>query len=370
MKRILISVCGEGLGHTTRCLAIANKFKIKNKDNKILFLAYGKSKDFIEKNGYKVKETCPEIRFEGKDGKLSVLEGIKAGVTKVNPFKAVYIEYNTIKRYKPDLIFTDCKYSTAIAALLLQKDYYLITNQNTFSPKRNDLTPMKLISYFGHKGLSPFNRKAKKIIIPDLLPPNTVCDYNLKITKNMAFSGPIIRYNIEKSYQPIKGDYILSLIGGYEYKSCILEELIKIGNKKNKKIKIVCSNYKRLFSRLKKMVKFKEIEIILFVINMEDLIKKSSFIVCPGGHSTLMEAISFGKPVITIPDLNHPEQEANSRKVAELGFGILLTHNKLDKLEESIIEMENNQGYFDKASELCELAKNESQNFFKIIKEK
>jgi uncharacterized protein (TIGR00661 family) len=70
-----------------------------------------------------------------------------------------------------------------------------------------------------------------------------------------------------------------------------------------------------------------------------------------------MEAVSFGKPVITIPDLNHPEQQANTKKVVELGFGISLSYKNLQKLEERIKEIESDKKYQKKAEELCQIAK-------------
>lgn len=71
--KILISVCGEGFGHTTRCVAIGEALK---NDYEISYIAYGKSKNFIEKYGFKVFETFPEIKLKGKDGKFDITSSI------------------------------------------------------------------------------------------------------------------------------------------------------------------------------------------------------------------------------------------------------------------------------------------------------
>ena len=85
----------------------------------------------------------------------------------------------------------------------------------------------------------------------------------------------------------------------------------------------------------------------------------------------MMEAISFGKPVITIPDLYHPEQENNSRKIGDLKCGIALSHVDLeDTLEWAIDEMMNNSIYFKNARKLKELCKfyNGRENIREMVK--
>ena len=228
--QIVISVCGEGFGHTTRSLSLASKFKKENPKNEILFLAYGKSRELIEKKGYKVFKTCSELSLDGKNGEFNILRSFKRFFsTKTNLFRAIYLEYKIIKKYKPDFIITDCKYSTAIASLLLKKNYNLITNQNKAFSQKKSL--VELISFLGHKILNFLNKRADRLIVPDLAPPHTICEYNIKKTKNIVFAGPLVDYEIKKDYKSIKGDYILALIGGYPYRSAIL--LFKLSIIKN-----------------------------------------------------------------------------------------------------------------------------------------
>ena len=48
--KILILICGEGLGHTSRCLALGKEFLTAG--HEVHFGAYGYSKEMIEKTGY------------------------------------------------------------------------------------------------------------------------------------------------------------------------------------------------------------------------------------------------------------------------------------------------------------------------------
>ena len=86
---------------------------------------------------------------------------------------------------------------------------------------------------------------------------------------------------------------------------------------------------------------------------MDELIKKCSFVVCHGGHSTLMEATCFGKPIITVPDLDHPEQENNAKKIADMGCGIALSYREVDNnLEEASEKMSSTTKYLENSKKL------------------
>ncbi|XRO74819.1 MJ1255/VC2487 family glycosyltransferase [Methanocaldococcus sp. 28A] len=364
--KILISVCGEGFGHTTRCIAIGEALK---DDYEISYIAYGKSKDFIEKYNFKVFETFPEIKLKGKDGKFNLTSSIFN--KEYSPKKAIRREIEIIKEYNPDLIISDCKYSTIVAAKLLKKPVICISNQNYTKYKLKT----DLIVYPTMKALNIINERCERFIVPDFPPPYTICEYNLKIIKNMEFIGPLIRYDIEDedNDENTKENYILSVIGGFEYRYKILEELGKIALKNNLNVKLVCGSYevaKKLKNDLKlHSYKDKDIEIIPITTNMKELIKNAELIISSGGHSTIMEALSFGKPLIVIPDLDHPEQGNNAKKVHNLGCGIALSYKELYRLEEAIFDITNIKFYKRNALKMRELAKkyNGKKNIKKII---
>ncbi|EHP85307.1 MJ1255/VC2487 family glycosyltransferase [Methanotorris formicicus] len=359
--KILISICGEGFGHTTRCIAVGEE--LKNQYD-IAFIAYGKSKDYIESLGYEVFETYPEIKLTGYEGKFDIKKSIFN--KEYNPTKAIKKEMEIIKYYKPDLIISDCKYSTVIAAGFLKKPYYIITNQNYTKTNKKE----KFIVYPVMGMLNVINISAEEVLVPDLPLPYTICEYNLKIIDNLEFIGPLVRYKPKN----IKDEgYILSVIGGFEYRYRILKHLAEIAVKNDLNVKLVCGSLevgKQLENYINKLTDDpKNIEVIPFTNNMEKLIKNCSFIVCHGGHSTIMESISFGKPIIVIPDLDHPEQENNAQKVQDLGCGIYISHNEIEKLEFAINEIQNNKIYFENAKKLKKLCKkyNGRDNVKKII---
>ena len=226
--KILISVCGEGFGHTTRCVAIGEEL---SKEHDVKFIAYGKSMDFIKRYNYDVFETYPEIKLSGNDGKFDIKKSIFNN--KYNPAKAIKREMEIIRKYDPDLIISDCKYSTVVASRFLRKPYYIITNQNYTRTHNKE----KFIVYPVMKLLNVINKSAEKVIIPDLPMPYTICEYNLTKLDNLSFVGPTIRYKLD-DYENKRGDYILSVIGGFEYRFRILKLLNDVAEEKNIKEEI------------------------------------------------------------------------------------------------------------------------------------
>ncbi|WP_423793310.1 MJ1255/VC2487 family glycosyltransferase [Methanocaldococcus indicus] len=354
--RILISVCGEGFGHTTRCIALGEALK---DEHELLYLAYGKSKDFIEKYGFDVVETYPEVKLKGKDGKFDLKSTIFN--KEHNPKKAIKAEYKIIKKYNPDLIISDCKYSTVVVGKLFKKPVLCITNQNYTKFKLKT----DIVVHPTMKILNIINKRCEKVIIPDFPMPYTICEYNLKFLDNMEFIGPLIRYNVDN----VSNDnYVLSVIGGFEYRYKILEKIKEISLKNDLKAILVCGSYevaKRLRKDLKSEDK-KNIKIIPFTTEMDKLMRNAEVIVSHGGHSTIMESLCFGKPLVVIPDLDHPEQNNNAKKVDDLGCGIYLTYNELNHLYDAIEDAKLCRKNAEKMRKLY-LKYNGKENIKKII---
>lgn len=62
------------------------------------------------------------------------------------------------------------------------------------------------------------------------------------------------------------------------------------------------------------------------VWTIKDL-KSSDAVIFPGGHSTIMEALSFGIPILSFPDKGHSEQENNAEVIDEEGYGRMLSYS-------------------------------------------
>ena len=69
--KILFVVCGEGLGHASRCLHLGHY--MEQQGHTLHFAGYGKSYDFMEQNGCtNLHKTPREVYLEGDEGFFSL----------------------------------------------------------------------------------------------------------------------------------------------------------------------------------------------------------------------------------------------------------------------------------------------------------
>ena len=66
--KILFVVCGEGLGHASRCLHLGHY--LQQQGHAIHFAGYGKSYDFLDQHGVQLTSTGPTAKsvLKGRTG--------------------------------------------------------------------------------------------------------------------------------------------------------------------------------------------------------------------------------------------------------------------------------------------------------------
>ena len=113
----MILICGEGLGHTSRCLALGKEFLAAG--HKVHFGAYGYSKELVEKTGYAAHKIPSEIVLVGKAGALDFKGSIEATLKNSQILGGPKL-LRLIKDTSPDVIFSDSYYLGALAAFYAQ----------------------------------------------------------------------------------------------------------------------------------------------------------------------------------------------------------------------------------------------------------
>ncbi|WP_162272995.1 glycosyltransferase family protein [Methanolobus vulcani] len=109
----LIFVCGEGLGHTGRCISLASE--LLNSGHTVFIGAYGYSQKLIEESGYIVEEIPRELRLSGKKGSLDLKSSIVSTARGIS-LGNINSVTRLIERTKPDFVISDGYYSRIIAA--------------------------------------------------------------------------------------------------------------------------------------------------------------------------------------------------------------------------------------------------------------
>jgi len=357
--RIIILICGEGLGHTSRCLALGKEFLAGG--HEVHFGAYGYSKEMVEKTGYSAHEIPSEIKLIGKAGTLDFKGSIEATLKNVDILGGPKLR-NLIKDTGPDVIFSDSYYLGTLAGFTLRIPVYLILNQSNMEEFfKNRGVSLRLLGKMTRSFYNQIFEKVNKIIVPDFPPPYTVCRKNLnfrgKVQEKVFYSGPLLREKYEEVEQiPLKKPHIVSLIGGFGYREPILKKVIETA-KLDTSINYTLISGPSL-DPLKLADLPENVELLKFIEDTYPYMKGSDAVIAPGGHSTIIEALSFGIPILSFPDKEHSEQENNSEVIEEEGYGRMLSYSTPPEVVlECIREVLEEERYRNKTQRLRRLAR-------------
>lgn len=356
--RIMIFICGEGLGHTSRCLALGKQLLAAG--HEIKFGAYGYSKDLVEKTGYLAQEIPSEIKLVGKAGGLDLAGSIEATLKNAQILGGPKV-LKLIRDFKPDVVVSDSYYLGTLAAMVLKIPVYLIINQSNMEEFfKNRGVPIKLLGELTKKFYKEVFEKTDKIIIPDYPLPYTVCRKNLdfapKLREKLFYSGPLVRKKYEEVDQiPLEKPHVVSLIGGFGYREPIFRKVLTTASLDPG------INYTLISGPNLDPSKFRDIpknvQLLRFVEDTFPYIKSSDAVIAPGGHSTMMEALSFGVPILSFPDEGHSEQENNAAVIEEEGYGRMLSYSTPPEvILECIREVLEDEKYRNKIERLQRLA--------------
>ncbi|MBE6506474.1 MAG: glycosyl transferase family 28 [Methanocorpusculum parvum] len=333
---VLFVVCGEGLGHASRSVKLANY--IKEQGVNCSFATYGKAYSFIQdRTDCPVYELSREVMLGGTGGYFSIGKTI-AGIP-VSLVKSFLTAWKILRREDIDVVVCDTMFAAGAAAKILQIPVLFMTNQNYFGSLTNPNAWYWKI--FGKVIRTYLSFVPKKVLVPDFAPPNTISEYNFRLTEKnreqYVFIGPILDPAIHE-VTPTR-ETVFASFGGESFNMPLYWMLKEISEINPRVTVQVCSPSEGL---PEEGANFK---IAGYVKNTFPYIARAKAAIIHGGLSTLHEAVYLGKPVLLIVDPNHPEEGNNGRKVEELGCGIMIRKDSVTKesLHEAIcscMEME------------------------------
>jgi UDP-N-acetylglucosamine--N-acetylmuramyl-(pentapeptide) pyrophosphoryl-undecaprenol N-acetylglucosamine transferase len=345
--RVLFTPSGVGLGHVGRCIPIARRLK---KDRvEILFSTYREGLKYVQQEDFQAVE-APDIGVAVKPN-----GSIDFRLTTVNPgpfltiytiMKQINAEVNFMQAFKPDVVVSDSRASSLVAARFLDIPRICILNQfQVFIPRRKRF--LKLARIADATTLTLVGRvwsNANQVLIPDFPPPYTISIKNLNIPKayhkKLKLIGPILpvqsddlpsKKELRKKYGlPEDKPLIFAPISGpakeRDYFTGLLRQIFR---KFPDDYQIIMSlGYPN--SSTKPII---EGNLIVYgwLPNRFEYLKACDVVVSRGGHGTLSQSICFGKPVILIPTPSHTEQFNNSKKAFDLGVAEIIKQEDLSR---------------------------------------
>ncbi|UGV40904.1 glycosyltransferase [Methanococcoides orientis] len=356
--KIMLFVCGEGLGHTSRCIPLAQQMQASG--HEVIIGAYGYSRELIEKKGLKTIEIPPEIQLVGNAGSLDIKRSVIATI-KSDQLLGIMRVSSQLKEFKPQVVVSDSYYTATLAAMFKKIPVHLIINQSNMEEFfYNKGKFMKVIGRITKRFYNAIFRKVDGIIIPDYPMPDTICRLNLDIEDEMEdavfYSGPLVGKKYEEVTEAdLARPHILSTVGGFGYREPIFRKVIETARMDT------TISYTLLSGPSINPDDFNDlpenVTILRFIEDQFPYIKSSDLVIAPGGHSTMMEALSFGIPMLSFPDIEHNEQENNATALEEDGCGRKLDYSiSPEQLLEYIQEITYKGKLIEKSRELHDLS--------------
>ena len=325
--KVLLLMCGEGLGHTSRCLALGKEFL--SAGHEVYFGAYGYSKDLVEKTGYPAYEIPPELTLVGKAGALNLRKSIAKTLKNSSPGDLRKVS-KLLKEIEPDVVLSDGYYLGILAAKQRKTPVYFIGHQfNMEEFFRNKGLFVGLAGKLVKSFYARIFRSVDGIIVPDYPLPYSVNRRNFvlprDINETIFFSGPLIRWKYgEVEAKKLPRPNVLSTIGAFGYRAAIFRSVLEAA-KLDPGI-----NYTFITGPEIDPSQFpaipENVEFTGFTENPFPYFKGSDLVITAGGHGTLLESLAFGLPILSFPDEKHNEQENNATVIEEMECGKRLSY--------------------------------------------
>jgi UDP-N-acetylglucosamine--N-acetylmuramyl-(pentapeptide) pyrophosphoryl-undecaprenol N-acetylglucosamine transferase len=381
---VYLAPCGIGLGHITRTVPIAEE--LKRSGNEIVYSTYLDGLDFARQNHLPTFEAVP-INFKvTSDGTIdfkhtAATSGFSLGIRMF--LRQVTREIRYLRSFKPDVVFSDSRASSLIAARLLRIPVVLMLNQFRVEIIRRPTgRRMSLFDRFFffianlgwlfiRTAIELVWGRSQLILIPDLPFPYTISLGNLAIPKRYSSKvkliGPVVNGNEKDAANgsQIKRQLglqaahplVYAAVSGPRVEREILANLLLDS------LSGLSGEYDVVLSRgdptgQRKPRQLNGVMVYDWIDEQEDFIRASDVIISRAGHGIIMKSLTHGKPMILVPIPDHTEQYGNAHRAQSLQTATTLDQNKLnhDTVQSAIVEILNNPQYRSHSMEIAKAA--------------
>jgi UDP:flavonoid glycosyltransferase YjiC (YdhE family) len=370
---------------------IANKL-LENGDE-ILFSTYLDGLKYSRAMGFNTVASHPILFKVANDGTVdfrqtSARSGLTLGFHRYI-LKQIVSEIRNMKQFKPDLVFSDSRASSVIAARLLKIPIILMLNQFKVEiirkPTKEKMSLLEQLFFFIANIFWVLIRtliggiwgQSDLILIPDFPKPKTICIDNLAIPRKylskVKYVGPIVdlvpndikvtKNTLEQlSLSTSKLKIYAAISGPKVERQYLTNQLIKVLRDMPKDFQFVISCGNPGGNRNPTIIDNLSIYEWLNEEAQYALLEIADVIVCRSGHGSIIKALTFCKPMILIPTPDHTEQNLNAKRAVQLGVGLMLEQRNLTKqtLLNAITEISSDMKFKNKAEDFCKLAQSMS----------
>ena len=382
--KVYFGVCGLGLGHAGRSIPVARM--LQKKGNEVLFSTYLDAVDYVKREKFPLV-AAPPINLTVKPNGSVDFRGTAAesGFSLHIFLRQVLSEIRFMKSFKPDVIVSDSRASSILAAKMLGIPEVTLLNQyQVIIPREKRFLRLARIGDASLLGLiGKMWSLGNCVLILDFPKPYTVSLYNLRIPPRMGKKVKIIGPTIEvrpgslPSKEEIKkllgfgGNPLIfvPISGPVSEKSYLIGVLKKIMRRFPEKYDVVMSLGDP--NSTSKPIKNGKVVIYPWLPHRFELLKACDLVIARAGHGTIVQSMYYGKPLILIPTPNQTEQHNNARRAEELGIAKIIPQRKIsyDNLLSSVEEVLEKDCYGKRAEKIQKevLTYNGIEKAFEII---
>ena len=344
--------CGIGLGHITRAVPIARELNARGVET--VFSTYLDGLEYAKRNHLPTYEAVPiyfRLTTDGAiDFKLTAASsGFSLGVRRF--LRQVTHEIRFMKQFKPDVVFSDSRASSLVAARLLRIPVVLMLNQFRVEivrrPAGRRLSLQDRFFFFIANIGWLFIRTALQlvwirsqiILVPDLPSPFTISAGNLAIPRRyngkVKLIGPIVEKNQQKAasnrgeVSSVSRPLVYAAVSGPKVERRILSR------KLTDCLRDVSKHYEVVISRgepngSRKLRSLHGMKVYDWIEDQDSVIRASEIVISRAGHGTIMKSLVHGKPMLLIPIPDHTEQYGNARRAKALHVAEIIDQARLD----------------------------------------
>lgn len=334
--------------------------KLQESGAKLVFSTYTDGINYVRQENFPLIKAPPIGAQVKPDGSIDFRK------TAINPgpFLASFMllnqinaEIRSIEGFRPDVVVSDSRASSLLAADLLGIPRVCILNQfQAIVPRKTHL--LHLARFADIVTLTLIGKiwtSVKALLIPDFPQPYTISVGNLTIpksySKNVKFIGPILpkRPNELPTKEELREQLKLPadkpiifapLSGPTSEKAFVTGVLRKILLDFPEEYEIIMSfGYPNADNT---PMRHGNLTIYKWLPNRFEFLKACDVAIGRAGHGTITQCMCYGKPMVLIPTPGHTEQISNAKQAENIGVAKIVLQERLskqrmlDKIRESL----------------------------------
>lgn len=334
--------------------------KLQESGAKLVFSTYTDGINYVRQENFPLIRAPPIGAQVKPDGSIDFRK------TAINPgpFLASFMllnqinaEIRSIEGFRPDVVVSDSRASSLLAADLLGIPRVCILNQfQAIVPRKTHL--LHLARFADIVTLTLIGKiwtSVKALLIPDFPQPYTISIGNLTIpksySKNVKFIGPILpkRPNELPTKEELREQLKLPadkpiifapLSGPTSEKAFVTGVLRKILLDFPEEYEIIMSfGYPNADNT---PMRHGNLTIYKWLPNRFEFLKACDVAIGRAGHGTITQCMCYGKPMVLIPTPGHTEQISNAKQAENIGVAKIVLQERLskqrmlDKIRESL----------------------------------